>query len=513
MAAARSLALAFFSVALSGVTAGGAAVGPEEAPAARLAVDELELANGMRFLLVERPQASSVAAGWAARAGSVDERPGQTGVSHVLEHLLFKGSRTVSARRLDAELDLLADLDRVALEIEKLETKSKPSAKTGRRLEALQERFGELQQEAREAAFLGEFSLFYSQAGATGLNAHTLEDLTMFYVTVPAEKLELWFWLESDRLLQPVFREFYKEKLVIAEERRLRIGSEPTGKLDEAFRRLFWGDLPYSWLPLGEPQDIRSLSRSAVREFFERHFSAPNLTAVLVGNFDAERVAELAKRYFGRLPAATPAPRPPALERPAPAPEPLIAHCECPPQVQLRYPSVPFRHPDSYRLQVLAGLLNGRAGRLYRSLVLDQKLAYTASVLQHPLRRSGSFLFTAEARGDADPRPLEDAWLKEVERLAEEPPDGDELARVQNQITADAYRRLRDTEALMRQLLIYDGLGDWRHINDWPERVLAVSAAEVADVARRYLRAARPARALYFREGTPLPTAPRATGP
>ncbi len=487
------------------IASAGSAADPVAAPSARLPVEEVKLANGMRFLLVERPQSSTVAAGWVARVGSADERPGQTGLTHLIEHLLFKGTRTVSARQLDRELELLQDLDRTAGEIARIEARSGPSARSGRRLDELRDRFDELQQSARDAAFLGELALLYSQAGATGLNANTLEDLTMFYVTVPAEKLELWFWLESDRLLAPIFREFYKEKRVIVEERRLRVGSTPTGKLDEAFRELFWRGLPYAWLPLGRPEDLDGASREDVRDFFARHFSAANLTAVLVGNFDRERVRELAGRYFGRLPPGGATGPAAPFDRPAPAREALVAECDCPPQAQLRYPSVPFRHPDSYRLQVLAGLLNGRTGRLHRSLVLDRQIAYSASVLQHPLRRAGSFLFVAEASGATDPRALEAAWLDEVAALTGAALAGRELQTVKNQITADAYRRLRDSDALMRQLLIYDGLGDWRHINDWPERILQVSAAEVVDVARRYLLEGTPARAFYYRQGTAPP--------
>lgn len=474
---------------------------PDAVAAAHLPVEELRLDNGMRFLLVDRPQADSVAAGWVARVGSALEDAERTGWSHFLEHLLFKGSRTVGARDPERELEILDRLDRTAAELRELEGREQRSDRGERRLETLRREFSTLQQEARSAAFLGELSLFYSRAGATGLNANTLEDLTMFYVTVPAEKLELWFWLESDRLLDPVFREFHKEKRVIREERRLRIESTPTGPLDERLRRLFWNGLPYGWRPMGGADHLAAASRAEIREYYGRHFTAPNLTAVLVGRLDRERVAELARRYFGRLGGAAP----PAPDEPLPPREPAvaewIAECDCPPQAQVLYRTVPFRHPDSYRLQVLAGLMNGRTGRLYRSLVLERRIAYSAGVLQHPLRRAGYFTFSGEAGGDADPRLVAAGWREEVERLIAEPVPADELRKVRNQITADAYRRLREPEALLRQLLIYDGLGEWRHINDWPERILRVTGEEVRDVARRYL-AAEGLTALYYRRGT-----------
>lgn len=469
-----------------------------------LPVDEIKLRNGMRFLFVERPRSTTVAAGWVARVGSAAEDPGQSGLSHFIEHLMFKGTRTVGARKIETELLLLEELDRTMAELAKLEDRPQLKDKQLRKRDELRAEAALIQEHVRATNFLAELSLLYSQAGATGLNANTLEDLTMFYATVPTEKLELWFWLESDRLLEPVFREFYKEKRVIDEERRQRVGSTPTGELDVEFRRRFWGESPYAALPLGEQQDIDATSRETVRSFFERHYGPSNLTGVLVGNFDRERAVELARTYFGRLSDRV-EPRKSKkkdrgsvdFERPS---EPMIERCDCPPQAQLRYPSVPFGHPDSYALQVLAGILNGRTGRLHRSLVLDQQLAYSASVLQHPLARDGSFLFTAEARGQADPTLLAEAWRRELDRVVSEPLPERELTKVQKQITADAYRQLQDPEALMRQLLIYDGLGDWRHIHTWPERILSVQPAEVVDVARRYLVEGRPATAFYYRQ-------------
>jgi zinc protease len=177
------------------------------------------------------------------------------------------------------------------------------------------------------------------------------------------------------------------------------------------------------------------------------------------------------------------------------------------------HPSAPFGHPDSFALQVVAGTLNGRTGRLHRDLVLDDGIAYSASVLQHPLRRAGYFVFSAETRGDTDPARLVAAWESQARRLAEEPIPAAELDKVKAQIAADAWRRLKDPEDLLRQLLIYSGLGNWRQINDWPDRVLAVTAEQASAAARRHLTPKHRTVALYRRQPTAAATSAADVGP
>ena len=471
------------------------------APAERafaLPVQEFVLANGMRFLIVPRPQATTLAAGWAAAVGSADEEPGRTGVSHLLEHLLFKGSRTVGARDLAREDKLLREQDRLFVEIRQL------AAHGGRpaRLDKLRQRWEELRTRARAAAFLGEFSLLYSEAGGSQLDAGTFRDLTLYHVTLPPERLELWFWMESDRLLNPVFREFYKEKAVVAEERRLRIGSTPTGAADERLEDLFWRPLPYRWLTLGRPEDLASLDRPTAMEFFHQHYTAPALTAALVGPVDPQEVRALAERYFGRLPSGQPAEEVAAFPAPTLEESFVESSCQCPPQARVLYPTVPFRDPDSYPLQVLAGLLNGRSGRLHRALVLEQRIAFSASAMQHPLRRAGHFAFSAETRGEALPADLVRAWDRELARLVAEPIPEAELERVRNRLAADGLRRLKEPGALMKQLLIYESLGSWREIDEWTGRILGVSEEEVRRAAQRYLTRDRRLVAIYRRPGS-----------
>ncbi|MDX1502008.1 MAG: pitrilysin family protein [Thermoanaerobaculia bacterium] len=410
------------------IAAGGAPAGAFDG----LRVAELELPNGFRVLTVDRPHTSMVAAGWMAPAGSADDPAETTGLGHLVEHLMFKGT------------DNLRD---------------------------------------------GELSLFYSEAGAVGLDASTLRDLTFYWVTVPVERLELWFWLEADRLRRPLFRDLEREKEIVAEERKARIEAAPTGPVDETVDRAFWSDSPYAWPPLGRGGDLAAVDTAGVESFFRRGYRPDRLTAVLVGALDPARVAGLARRYLGSLPA--PEAPPPIDERSfeaAPADRRMTLDCSCPDEARVLYPSVPFRHPDSYPLQLLSALLSGSSGRLHRSLVVERQIAFSASARQHPLRRAGEFVYRAVAAGGAAPADLVAAWDDELAALLASPIPAEELERARNGLLADGLRRLADPAALMKQLLIYDGLGEWREVEQWPDRIQAVTGPQIRDAARRHLR-------------------------
>ncbi len=461
----------------------------------------------MRFLLVHRPEVTTVAAGWVVNVGSADDTAGSSGLSHLLEHMLFKGSQTIGTSDIEKELSILDQQDEILFEITKLReavatASERKAQKLNRQVLELEARMLTLQKQVRSLTFLGQFSFFYSGLGATGLNANTYPDMTIYFVNIPSSRLEGWFWMESDRLLQPVFRELYNEIGVVHEERRLRIDSNPTRLLDEQVRLQFWGTHPYAWGPQGRPEEVDRLTRPIARNFFERHYRPENLTAALVGGFDPDQVKSWARSYFGRLGSKKP---PPDVQQSIedattnPKDRNFEATCDCTPQAQVHYPSVAFGHPDAYALDVLAGVLNGRTGRLFRSLVLDQEIAFSAYARQQAWKRAGKFSFFGETKGDVSPTDLVTAWDLEVARLQTEPATEAEIHRAINRLSADAFRSLKDPAALMSQLLYYEGLGDWRHVREWPRGILSISAADVQRVAKQYLDPAVRTIALYQR--------------
>ncbi|KAB2958838.1 MAG: insulinase family protein [Thermoanaerobaculia bacterium] len=476
-------------------------------------VEEFTLANGMKFLLVRRPEQATVMAGWVAHVGSANERPGITGVAHFFEHMMFKGSRAIGTTDLERDLEIVAEQEKLQDQIRaqyriqrqryrkgEIDDPFDPATRTPELVE-LEARFQKLVEEQRALMVKDEFDKIYTEAGASGMNAGTNQDSTFYFITVPANKLELWFWMESDRLSQPIFREFYSERDVVQEERRLRIESTPTGPFDEQLNAMLWTSHPYQWEVIGWMSDLKTLSLADAQEFFDTYYAPNNLTAALVGNFDPARVRELAERYFGRIArGGRPVPDVVTLEEKQLAEKRLIAECDCQPQVAIQFHAVPFGHRDSYALAVVAGLLNGQTGRLNKSLVLDRKIAASASAYPQPLKYAGTFGVYAETQGDATPADLERAIWVEIERLRDEAVPAEELQKVKNRVLADSFRRLQSPFFLLLQLLWYDGQGDWRYLNESADLTLAVTAEDVRRVVAKYLTRANQTVATYLRK-------------
>src|ERR1043165_3810159 len=357
-------------------------------PAQNVPVLQKTLANGISVLLVERHDEPTIAGGWVAHVGSSNERPGITGIAHLFEHMMFKGTPTIGTKDYKQDLQIIAAQERVRDDIRQEEKKMraeyrrgeiddilKPENKTTRYKE-LEKEFNGLITQQRNILVKNEFDRIYSSAGGSGMNAFTSEDMTAYFVTVPANKLELWMWMESERILHPVFREFYAERDVVFEERRMRTESTPLGKFAEEFNAMFWESSPYSWPTVGWPSDIPAISKAQADNFYGIYYSPQNITLILVGDFKPAAVEELAKKYFERIPQGKKSPPDVVtLEIKQLAEKRMYAEAEANPQVDIQWHTVPFGHRDSYPLEVLGELLSTRTGRLYKGLVLGSAVA------------------------------------------------------------------------------------------------------------------------------------------
>ncbi|MEE4273561.1 MAG: pitrilysin family protein [Thermoanaerobaculales bacterium] len=472
-----------------------------QAQEANVPVTEVMLDNGMRLLLVERHDSPRVSGGWAAHVGSANENYGITGIAHLFEHMMFKGTRNIGTTDYEAEMEIMAELDAIRSEMDVEYTALREAKRRGEitgniylpenqtpRLAELREKMKALQDAQREYIVNNEYDKIYTNQGATGLNAGTNSDATVYFIDVPSNKLELWFWMESDRLLNAVFREFYSERDVVREERRMRVESDPTAKYEEQFDFMFWGSIPYHHPVIGWPSDVESINRAQAAEFFSTFYAPNNITAAVVGDFDTDEAIELAKKYFGRIPRGeNPPPEMITEEIEQLQERRMIATADTNPSVQIRWHAVPFVHKDSYALDVLSSVLSGRTGRLYKAMV-DERTIATGQPYAYfnGQRYAGSFEVGAELAEGVSHEQAEAALLAEIAKLKTEPVSDRELAKVKNQELANSFRRLQSNFYLLLQLLFYDVLGSWDYINTSPAMVQAVTADDVMRVANDY---------------------------
>jgi len=476
----------------------GLAVSALAAEKPRIEVEEWTMSNGMKWLLFERHDAPTVATGWVAHVGSANERPGITGISHFFEHMMFKGTRTIGTKDIDLDLQLIDEQEQVRTEMRKemsemrarlrrgeISSLDDPEAKTPRYKE-LEAKFDALVLKQRENIIKDQMDQIYTRNGGEFLNASTNEDLTVYFMRLPKNKLELWAWLESDRLLNPVFREFYSERDVVFEERRLRTESTPLGKFDEEFNSIFWDAHPYSWPVVGWASDIPMYTLKQAKDYFATYYAPNNITGVLVGDFKTAEVKPLLERYFGRLKRGPEAPEVVTLEPKSLGEKRFYAEAETSPTVRVWWQGVPMVHKDFPVLDLMTDILSGRTGRLTKALVLDQKIANSASAYVNGQKYAGFIGAEATVKDGQEPAKVEAALFAELDRLKTEPVPAEELQKVKNQAKANAYRRLSNGTFIMFQLLQYEGTGDWKRINTQAEEVDAVTAEDIRRAANEY---------------------------
>ncbi len=479
-----------------------------------LRVEEHVLSNGMKLLLVPRRDEPVVSGGWVAKVGSANERPGITGISHLFEHMMFKGTEAIGSKDPARDQKLIAEQEqlrglmrdeeskmRAALRRGEIDDVTKPESKTPRYKE-LEKEFDALVKEQRDLLVKNEFDRIYTKQGASGMNASTNSDLTQYFITVPKNKLELWMWMESDRLKAPVFREFYSERDVVFEERRLRTESTPTGRLDEAFEEMFWHGHPYTWPVVGYPSDIPAITKADADAYYALFYAPNNITAILVGDFDPKEAVAMAERYFGRIPRGkNPPPEMTILPPPWEAEMRMNGEADTNPQVSVNWHTVPFQNKDAYPLQVLAQLLNGRTGRLYKAMVVgDGAVATNVTAGAFSRKYAGEFGVEAEVKDGKTPEDAEKAVYVELEKLKKDLVPAEELQKVKNNFAAQTFRGLQQNFFILLQLMGNEGRGDWREFNGGPKKIQAVTAEDVRRVAQTYLTKENRGVATYTRK-------------
>jgi predicted Zn-dependent peptidase len=449
-------------------------------------VKEYQLANGMKWLIVERPQAPVFTGYVRLKVGGMDEEPGYTGLAHLFEHMAFKGTPVLGTSDFEKEKKLLDRIAQVGDTLARLKRAGQASTPEA---QALERQLETLSSEHDTLADENALSTLFQLNGATNLNATTNKDLTSYFVSLPKNRLELWALVEASRLVSPVLRDFYKERDVVLEERRMRTDSEPGGAMYEELNQLAFTMSPYRWPTVGYTEDLESMTVAKAHEFHQRYYVASNAVGAVVGDVKYNDVVQVLERTFGALPKVPPPPRPLFSEPPPRNGRRSTVYFDANPRLYMgfRKPSLPSK--DDYVFDVLEVLLGqGRTGRLHRRLVLKDRLAQGVGAFGGPgSRLDNMFNVAAIPLAHAKLDVIEKAIWEELDKLKTEKVPERELEKVRNRLTADQARNLDSNDGLASSLTFFEAVaGDWRYVADHPQQIAAVTAEDIQRVAQKY---------------------------
>ena len=349
-------------------------------------VQEFTLPNGLRFLVVERHQAPVFSFWTVVNSGSANDAVGTTGIAHMMEHMAFKGTTVVGTSDWKAEKPLLdaEDAAWVALHAEQQKGARADSAK----LHRLADTFAAAQKASNRYVVTNEATQVIERAGGQDINAFTAEDITAYFYSLPSNRFELWAAMHAGTLVDPVFREFYKERDVVYEERRMRVESSPIGRLFYEFITTAYNAHPYGFGGIGYPSDLKSIDRPEGEDFFRRNYVAKNMTIAVVGDVTLAQVKQVAEKYFG---AISDAPPPPPLDTVEPqqiAERRVILEDKAQPIVIVGWHIPAASDPTYAAYKAAADLLGGgRWSRLYKTLVKEKKVCAQAGLRHRQPRR------------------------------------------------------------------------------------------------------------------------------
>ena len=443
--------------------------------------------NGLKLLMIERHTSPTVAPYILFRAGSVDESNDSRGIAHMLEHMLFKGTKTIGTRDYEKEKPVLAEIDRIgdALDMERAKGSRADAAKIAELEAALKTQ----QELAKEWIVTGEYTEIYTQHGSTGFNAGTSVDWTLYTVELPSNKLELWAMLESDRLKNAVLREFYVEREAVKEERRMAVDTRPGGKLYEQFMAAAFTAHPYGIPIIGWESEIAMLNRRKAEEFFRHYYAPNNSVIVIVGSIDPDETIALIEKYFGDMqPQALP-PEVTIDEPPQEGERRVEVEFDAEPQLMIGYHKPTLPHFDNYVLDMIGSILSdGRTSRFYKNIV-EEGIGVSANAANgYPgVRYDNLFFISGTPRSPHTTLDVEEAIYTELEKLKTEPVTEKEFKRILKQVDADFIRGLSSNAGMARQLSYYEGFaGNWRYLLDWRENMYKITPEDIMKVANTY---------------------------
>ncbi|OGQ04212.1 MAG: hypothetical protein A2W61_06770 [Deltaproteobacteria bacterium RIFCSPLOWO2_01_44_7] len=449
-------------------------------------IQELKLSNGMIWLIVHRPQVPVFSGIVMIRAGGADEVPGKTGLAHMFEHMAFKGSKKIGTRDFQKEAPLLKEIENCGEEMSQLTQSDAPDLK---RIAELKAKIQKLTQEEYQTMKKNEVWEILSRKGAEDLNAFTAKDVTAYHASMPVAQFPLWASVTSEMVFDPIMREFYQERDVVMEERRLRYDNSPNGFLWEVVAQEAFPEGPYHWSTIGHAKDLVSLTMKDAALFHSTHYTPQNMVGVLVGDLSRDQARATLEKYFGKVPARKP---PKDISAPDfsfkgekrktisfPAEPSLV--------VAFHKPKAPQR--EDYIFDMLDGLLcEGRTGRLYQKLVKELKIASTIScAASFPgSRQNNLFVIYSQPINGHSLEELEKAIHEELQRITTDL-QPKELEKVRAQISYNFFWSLASNSELAEQLAIDQAvIKDWKYVVHYPKIIETISIDEIKKTAKHY---------------------------
>ena len=477
------------------MTAAALAAIPLAFPATGLAAQDLPdvqkkvsvhtLDNGWTFIIYERHTAPVFSFSTYVDVGAAQEVPGITGLAHMFEHMAFKGTRNIGTTNHKAEQEALDRVDEAYHAYDA--ARRKPGADPAQ-VEALEKAWKQAQEDA-DKYVLTEFDELVERHGGVGLNAGTSADHTVYFYSLPSNKTELWAFLESERFSEPVFREFYKERDVVKEERRMRTESQPIGRLIEQFQAAAYIAHPYGQPTVGHMSDLQSFTREDAVEFYRAHYPPSNIVICLAGDVYPDEVRKLADKYFADWRSDVPKPEPVRTIEPKQLGERRVV-IEDPgqPFYVLGFHKPAATHPDARAYDVLTSLLaNGRSSRLHERLVKEEKKAIAVgAITQLPGELyPGLFLVFVVPAKDVTALDCEASVFDELGQMKQHLVAAEELDGVKTRMRADWVRSMTSNNGMAGTLLQGELiLGSWQRALNYGDELDAVTAEDLMRISQ-----------------------------
>jgi predicted Zn-dependent peptidase len=449
----------------------------------RITVKKLD--NGLTVVICERPEAPVFSFYTHVDAGSTQDPLGKTGLAHMFEHMAFKGTDTIGTKDYAAEKVALAKVETAYAAF--LNERDKRVGRDEQKLKQLEKAWQDDVAEAQKYVIPEQFTEILERNGGQNINASTDYDETNYFYSLPANRLELWAYLESQRFTDPVMREFYKERNVVIEERRMRTDSNPVGRLIEQFTTAAFQAHPYHRPTIGWMSDLNSFSATDAQAFFDKYYNPTNMVVTVVGDVKAAEALPIIEKYFSRIPTGQKPDERTTTEPPQNSERRVVLTDPSQPFYLEGYHRPDYRSPDDAVYDGITDLMSeGRTSRLYRALVRDKRIASDAAGFSGfpGTKYPHLFAFYAVPLPGHKPQEMADAIHEEIEKIKKEDITDEELKMIKTRAKANLIRGLGDNSGLAFQLgMAQARYDDWRELFREVDRIEKITKADIRRVA------------------------------